>query len=249
MSVSRFDPCPDHSDGRHRYDEMGFCMGVSCTAQERELKPCRSPYCECDPGSPHYAKERDDRLHALTQRPAAQTEREAFEAWWESDGPNTSSPYDAAMSGWNAGRASLPAPQQATPEPLIVKGAMAGMVDAQVRDLWPTKGATPEPVEYKCRHCGVTTIEDEGGVTMHGLPAPERPIMFDPSADVPIPAPPEPVGWTDADADAARLAMELECLLLDTKDTAAVSRWWKSANEALDLHRARLAAAQAKGGQ
>ncbi len=59
-------------------------------------------------------------------------------------------------------------------------------------------------------------------------------------------ATPEPVGWTDADADAARLAMELECLLLDTKDTAAVSRWWKSANEALDLHRARLAAAQAK---
>lgn len=39
-----------------------------------------------------------------------------------------------------------PAPQQATPEPLIVKGAMAGMVDAQVRDLWPTKDATPEPV-------------------------------------------------------------------------------------------------------
>lgn len=62
-------------------------------------------------------------------------------------------------------------------------------------------------------------------------------------------ATPEPVGWTDADADAARLAMELECLLLDTKDTAAVSRWWKSANEALDLHRARLAAAQAKGAE
>ena len=52
--------------------------------------------------------------------------------------------------------------------------------------------------------------------------------------------------WTDADADAARLALELECLLLDTKDTAAVSRWWASANEALDLHRARLAASQAK---
>ena len=60
------------------------------------------------------------------------------------------------------------------------------------------------------------------------------------------PAPGVPDGWTDADADAARLAMELECLLLDTKDTAAVSRWWKSANEALDLHRARLAAAQAQ---
>lgn len=54
--------------------------------------------------------------------------------------------------------------------------------------------------------------------------------------------------WTDADADAARLALELECLLLDTKDTAAVSRWWASANEALDLHRARLAASQVQKG-
>lgn len=50
-----------------------------------------------------------------------------------------------------------------------------------------------------------------------------------------------PEGWTDADADAARLALELECLLTD-KDmpTAVVSRWWDSAHEALALHRARL---------
>ncbi len=34
-----------------------------------------------------------------------------------------------------------------------------------------------------------------------------------------------------------RLALELECLLLDTKDMAAVSRWWDSANEALDAWR------------
>ena len=47
-------------------------------------------------------------------------------------------------------------------------------------------------------------------------------------------------GWTNADADAARLALELECLLMDTKDTAVVSKWWQSANEALELHRARL---------
>ena len=51
---------------------------------------------------------------------------------------------------------------------------------------------------------------------------------------------PQPAGWTNADADAARLALELECLLLDTKDTAIVSKWWQSANEALELHRARL---------
>lgn len=52
----------------------------------------------------------------------------------------------------------------------------------------------------------------------------------------------EVVAWTDADSDAARLALELECLLLDTKDTASVSRWWASALEALELHRKRLAA-------
>ena len=33
---------------------------------------------------------------------------------------------------------------------------------------------------------------------------------------------------------AHRLALELECLLLDTKDTAAVSKWWDSAFEAME---------------
>lgn len=48
-------------------------------------------------------------------------------------------------------------------------------------------------------------------------------------------------GWTDAEADAARLALELECLLTD-KDVPmpALSRWWDSAHEALELHRARF---------
>lgn len=35
----------------------------------------------------------------------------------------------------------------------------------------------------------------------------------------------------------ARLALELECLLLDTRDTAAKSRWWDSAWEALEQWR------------
>lgn len=40
-----------------------------------------------------------------------------------------------------------------------------------------------------------------------------------------------------------RLALELECLLLDTKDVAPVSRWWDSAMAALDgWHRAKDAA-------
>jgi len=35
-------------------------------------------------------------------------------------------------------------------------------------------------------------------------------------------------------AQAHRLALELECLLLDTKDNAVVSKWWDSAHEAMD---------------
>ncbi len=48
-------------------------------------------------------------------------------------------------------------------------------------------------------------------------------------------------GWTDADADAARLALELECILID-RDTPMplTSRWWESAHEALALHRRRI---------
>lgn len=57
-------------------------------------------------------------------------------------------------------------------------------------------------------------------------------------------------GWTDADADAARLALELECLLTD-KDVPmpALSRWWDSAHEALELHRARFRTAIAAQGE
>lgn len=44
-------------------------------------------------------------------------------------------------------------------------------------------------------------------------------------------------GMRDVFQSANRLALELECLLLDTKDTAAVSKWWDSANEALEQWR------------
>ena len=68
---------------------------------------------------------------------------------------------------------------------------------------------------------------------------PVRPLVFGDNTPQPAPAT-QQAGWTSADADAARLALELECLLMDTKDTAVVSKWWQSANEALELHRARL---------
>lgn len=40
-------------------------------------------------------------------------------------------------------------------------------------------------------------------------------------------------GMPDIFPAAHRLALELECLLLECKDTAAVSKWWDSAHEAL----------------
>ena len=63
--------------------------------------------------------------------------------------------------------------------------------------------------------------------------------------------PPAP-SVVDAFPQAHRLALELECLILDCKDNVAVSRWWDSANEALDQWRefcttdAQLAAARSE---
>jgi len=54
---------------------------------------------------------------ALTQRPAAQTEREAFEAWYAALPNNGRKAGLTLLDAWQA-RASLPAPQQATPEPV-----------------------------------------------------------------------------------------------------------------------------------
>lgn len=45
------------------------------------------------------------------------------------------------------------------------------------------------------------------------------------------------VAMRDVFPVAHRLALELECLLLDTKDMAAVSKWWDSAHEALEQWR------------
>lgn len=57
----------------------------------------------------------------------------------------------------------------------------------------------------------------------------------------------------DADSDAHRLALAIECLLTDADMPLPVlSRWWDSAHDALRLHRERInqapAAAPRKGG-
>ena len=38
----------------------------------------------------------------------------------------------------------------------------------------------------------------------------------------------------DVEAAGHRLALELECMLLDTKDLPTVSRWWESGMQALE---------------
>lgn len=83
------------------------------------------------------------------QRPAAQTEREAFEAWARPNGYDlrrndvlghySSIDTSRAWSGFRAGRASLPAPQQATPDHFPEAKKM-------VPDQNTIKKVTPEPV-------------------------------------------------------------------------------------------------------
>jgi len=52
---------------------------------------------------------------------------------------------------------------------------------------------------------------------------------------------------TDVDffTPGSRLALELECLLMDTRDAAVQSRWWDSAHEALEQWRQAVRAMEA----
>lgn len=51
----------------------------------------------------------------------------------------------------------------------------------------------------------------------------------------------EPVAFADKYGNlysvAGKLALELECLLLDTEDLSVVSKWWDSAHDALEQWR------------
>ena len=95
----------------------------------------------------------------LTQRPAAQTEREAFEGWARPNGYDlrrndvlghySSIDTSRAWSGFRAGRASLPAPQQATPEPVgevvyIAKGHLREVLNGNTMNAY----LSPEPDRF-----------------------------------------------------------------------------------------------------
>lgn len=73
-------------------------------------------------------------------------------------------------------------------------------------------------VDCKCEHwqscpkC-MPNLFDEAGHRLPVMPSPRR---------------------EDIEAAGHQLALELECLLMDTKDLPTVSRWWSSGMEALD---------------
>jgi len=59
-----------------------------------------------------------------------------------------------------------------------------------------------------------------------------KPDWFDANGNrLPVMPPPR---REDLESAGHRLALELECLLMDTKDLPTVSRWWASGMEALD---------------
>lgn len=109
---------------------------------------------------------------------------------------------------------------------------------ALVRKCVPATPAAPAQVPVYRR-----AVEDDRafvGGSSHGATAVDLwTAMLEAAPQQPAHVPAH--AWTDADADAARLALELECLLTDRDmPTPAVSRWWESAHEALMLHRQRL---------
>ena len=103
---------------------------------------------------------------------------------------------------------------------------LAAWLDQQSQEAvaWISKESV-----YRLRHNGGNS---KGTVPVH--------LKSSSVSKTPLYLAPPPAVPEDYFADACRLAMELECLLLACTDTAAYSKWWESANEALDQHRERI---------
>lgn len=194
------------------------------------------------------------------KRPAAQTEREAFEAWARPNGYDlrrndvlghySSIDTSRAWDGFRAGRASLPAPQQATPAEEFktincqVNGidgtAEVRRVDENTVDIGRVvafadeQQATPEPVgepfgyfralPFGWEQCGE---HDDGAVALYDRPAPGVP------------------------EDVQRDAERLDWLTFNISGKALRDigvMWGEHANARAAIDAAMLAAAQAKGG-
>jgi hypothetical protein len=99
---------------------------------------------------------------SIELKQAAQQALDAFEAFGEADDFATLFTLTQKM---NALRTAIQQAEAKTDEmgPLFVKGALSGIVDAQVRDLWPTKSATHPaavPMTCHCQTCRPITITD-----------------------------------------------------------------------------------------
>lgn len=193
-----------------------------------------------------------DNARALTQRPAAQTEQGAFETaddWLKATGRTeqagcTAAQLNLSRIGFNAARASLPATQQATPEPGLLKTFLAEADRAGITHLPATFGAdlaaaTPEPVGEV-----VAWLYTEDGETKFGhpqghRPKDARPLVF---GDV-RPAPGVPDGWRDV------IAGTLKTDPWDSARVADYNSGWNDCQRKTLRGLERLAAAQAKGGE
>ena len=106
-------------------------------------------------------------------------------------------------------------------------------VISTLADADPVKG--PHPAITHCGNCGCDWLDN--GLNPVGCPYCK------------LSAGAEALRGAMEDVDfftlGARLALELECLLMDTRDAAAQSRWWASAHEALDQWRQAVRAMEA----
>lgn len=143
-----------------------------------------------------------------------------------------------------AARQQAPVPEGfvLVPVEFIEAGQRVAQEYARTNPKWPMwdNGEAEPKVQDPC---GVHAWLEQAAMLAAATPAPQA---QDSARTSPAHQPVH--GWTDADADAARLALELECILLDPDTPMPLaSRWWGSAHEALALHRQRLASEQSHG--
>ena len=86
----------------------------------------------------------------------------------------------------------------------------------------------PHPAITHCDNCGCDWLDN--GLNPIGCPYCKLSAETEASRRT-------PTKEVDFFTPGARLALELECLLLDTRNDAAQSRWWDSAHEALEQWR------------
>ena len=183
---------------------------------------------------------------ALTQRPAAQTEREAFEAWARPNGYDLRtnailwhySSIDTlrAWNGWQA-RASLPAPQQATPATPEDMKVYDGIAAGYFAD---TQQATPEPVgevvAYREKLTGRLCEPED----THRR---KFPMCYEPLTR-PAPGVPEGFALAPVEPTPAMKSAGIEVEIYnEAADRIGALTW----HEVASIYRAMLAAAQAKG--